>query len=240
MSWIAVGTVAVGAISSNVAANKASNAAESSARASKEASDAQILAGKEASTLLDPFQAAGQQGLEQSSFLTDPKAQFDFLQNNPLFQQIQAQNQQVTGDAQDALFKTAAARGRLSAGDTIQQVNQLGENSARNLLLSAQPLISNQKQSIGDLLNLGVNVAGNQGNLRTGQGASLAGGIIGQQNALNQGVQADINNVDAIASLVGGVLANQQRAPTGGQFNQIGGQSPTTVAPFNPLLQGGR
>jgi len=149
MAWVTVAVAAVGAVSSNVAANRAKGAANRTATAATEAADAQILAGQEASTLLDPFQVIGQQGLDQAGFLTDPNAQFDFLQNNPLFQQIQAQNQQVTGDAQDALFKTAAARGRLSAGDTIQQVNTLGENSARNLLLSAQPLISNQKQSIG-------------------------------------------------------------------------------------------
>lgn len=195
MSWIAVGVAAVGAVGSNVAANKASNAAKSTANAATEAADAQILAGQEASTLLDPFQAAGQQGLEQSGFLTDPKAQFDFLQSNPLFQLgLDNANQQTQ--------KSAASRGRLSAGDTLQQLSN-------NALLTAQPLIQGQKQSIGDLLNLGVNVAGNQGSLRTGQGASLAGGIVGQQNALNQGVQADINNVQSISGLIGGLLANQ-------------------------------
>lgn len=239
MTWGFVGAAAIGALGSNVAANKASNSAKSTSRAATDAADAQILAGQEASTLLDPFQAIGQQGIEQSGFLTDPKAQFDFLQNNPLFQQIQDQNRQVTGDAQTALFKTAAARGRLSAGDTIQQVNQLGENSARNLLLSAQPLIQQQKQSIGDLINTGVGVAGSQGNLRTGQGAAQAGGIVGGQNALNQGVQADINNTESIAALLSGLLANQQKTAPPQNFNQVGGQSPTNVAPFNPLLQGG-
>jgi len=210
MPW-AVAAAAVGAVGANVAANKADKASKRSADAAVDAADAQILAGQEASTLLDPFQRIGRQGIVRSGFLTDPDAQFDFLQSNPLFQQIQEQNQQVTGDAQEALFKTAAARGRLSAGDTIQQTANLGEQSARNLLLASQPLIADQKQSIGDLLNFGQATAVNQGNLRTGIGAAQAGGIVGAQNALNQGTQASINNVNSQAALLSGILANQQK-----------------------------
>ena len=102
------------------------------------AADAQVLGAQEASALFDPFKGIGQQGLEQTGFLTDPNAQFDFLQNNPLFQSILDQNNQVTANAQDNLFKSAAARGRLSAGDTLQQTQRLGEQSANNLLLSAR------------------------------------------------------------------------------------------------------
>ncbi len=226
MSWIAVGVAAVGAVGSNIAANKASNAAKSSANAATQAADAQILAGQDASTLLDPFQTIGQQGLDQAGFLTDPKAQFDFLQSNPLFQLgLDNANQQTQ--------KSAASRGRLSSGDTLQQLSN-------NALLVAQPLIAGQKQSIGDLINTGVGVAGSQGNLRTGQGAASAGGTIGSQNALNEGVQADINNTESIAALLSGLLANQNKTPPPqGNFNQVGGQSPSLVAPFNPLLQGG-
>ena len=153
------------------------------------AADAQVLGAQEASALFDPFKAIGEQGLEQAGFLTDAGAQFDFLQNNPLFQQVLAQNNQATDRAQGALLKSAAARGRLSAGDTLEQVNQLGEDSARNLLLSSTPLIQQQKQSIGDLLNFGLTTAGNQGNLRTGQAAAEAGGIVGQANARGDSAQ---------------------------------------------------
>jgi hypothetical protein len=229
MTWGFVGVAAVGALTGNIAANKASNAAKSTANSAKDAADAQILAGQEASTLLDPFQAIGQQGLDQSGFLTDPTAQFDFLQNNPLFQLgLDNANQQTQ--------KSAASRGRLSAGDTLQQLSN-------NALLVAQPLIAGQKQSIGDLINTGVGVAGSQGNLRTGQGAAEAGGIVGARNALNQGVQADINNINSLGALAGGLIPGlfgatpPPAAPN--NFSQIGGQSPSTVAPFNPLLQGG-
>ena len=151
--------------------------------AAESAADAQVLGAQEASALFDPFKGIGQQGLEQTGFLTDPNAQFDFLQNNPLFQSILDQNNQVTANAQDNLFKSAAARGRLSAGDTLQQTQRLGEQSANNLLQAASPLIQDQKNSIGDLLNFGLTTAGNQGNLRTGQAAAEAGGIVGSANA---------------------------------------------------------
>ena len=83
---------------------------------------------------LQPFQQVGEQGLGQAGFLTDPTAQFEFLQQNPLFQAALEQ-------AQTATMGQAAARGRLSAGDTLQQLSQ-------NVLTAAQPLISGQKQSI--------------------------------------------------------------------------------------------
>ncbi len=91
----------------------------------------------------------------------------------------------------------AAARGRLSAGDTLQQLNQ-------NALLTAMPLIQQQKQSIGDLLSIGQNAAlnqgniltgtaANQGNLLTGAAAAQAGGLIGAANARAQGAENALN-----------------------------------------------
>lgn len=164
------------------------------------AADSQVLGAQEASALFDPFKGLGQQGLGQANFLTDPNAQFEFLQNNPLFQQMLQQNQTATGNAQDALFKSAAANGRLSAGDTIQQTQQLGEQSANNLLLNAAPLIQGQKQSIGNLLNFGLTTAGNQGNLRTGQAAAEAGGIVGSANARGDSANNILNLAGGIAS----------------------------------------
>ena len=134
-------------------------------KAAGKAGDVQVEGAIEASQLLDPFKGIGEQGLDQANFLTDPNAQFDFLQNNPLFQMsLDNANQNTLG--------LAAARGRLSSGDTLQQLSN-------NTLLAAQPLIGQQKQSIGDLLNFGMSTASNQGNLRTGQAAAEAGGIIG-------------------------------------------------------------
>jgi len=149
------------------------------ARAAREAGDIQQEAAVGASALFDPFAPLGASGVEQAGFLTDPTAQFDFLQSNPLFQaSLDNANQQT--------LQSAAARGRLSSGDTLQQLSQ-------NTLLAASPLIQQQKQSIGDLLNIGTNVAGSQGNLLTGGAAAQAGGIVGAANARAQGTQNLLN-----------------------------------------------
>jgi hypothetical protein len=164
------------------------------ANAIKQGAQLNVEAGKEASALLDPFKQIGDMGLAQAGFLTDPQAQYDFLQNNPLFQAaLSAGQESLTG-----IEQAAAARGRLSAGDTLATLQDQG---MRNTLLAAQPLIAQQKASIGDLLNFGQSTAINQGNLRTGQAAAQAGGLIGAANARGQGAQ---NVID----LAGGVLGS--------------------------------
>lgn len=162
---------------------------KTAAKAATKAADVQVQAGKDASALLDPFASLGQTGIDQAGFLTDPQAQFDYLQNNPLFQlSLDNANTQTN--------QLAAARGRLSAGDTLQQLSN-------NTLLAAQPLITDQKNSINNLLNLGVNTASNQGNLTLGQGASLAGGIVGSENARSQGQQNLLDIGGKVAQVVG-------------------------------------
>ena len=177
------------------------DAAKRSANAAVSSGEIQQQAATDASALYDPFQQLGQSGLDQSSFLTDPNAQFDFLQNNPLFQM-------GLDNANEQTLKSAASRGRLSAGDTMQQLSQ-------NALLTASPLINQQKQSIGDLLTVGQNVAGNQGNLLTGGAASQAAGLVGGANARNQG---DANLGNMVFGLGGAALGTT----IGG--NTIGGK----------------
>ena len=159
------------------------------ARAAVKAGEEQALGAREASALFDPFQQIGQQGIAQAGFLTDPQAQFDFLQNNPLFQS-------ALDNANRQTSQLAAARGRLSAGDTMQQLSQ-------NTLLAASPLIQQQKASIADLLNIGQNVAGNQANLRTGESAALAGGLVGAANARSQGANNILKIIAEGASKAG-------------------------------------
>ncbi len=193
-------------------------------------------AGQQAGSLLDPFAEVGQQGLDQSGFLTDPQAQFDFLQSNPLFQL--ALDQANVGTQQ-----SAAAQGRLSAGDTLQQLSN-------NVLLSAQPLIAQQRQSIGGLIDLGRGVASEQGgilqntagnianirqgtatnvaNLQTGGAAAQAAGIVGAANA--RGARA--GNILGLAT--GGLSQAAGIAPTG---TAPGGQN--TGFDIAGLVQGG-
>lgn len=138
------------------------------------------VAGAQSQALLDPFSAVAQQGIDQAGFLTDPQAQFDFLQNNPLFQASLDNANRVTQ-------QSAASQGRLSAGDTALDLSN-------NFLLSAQPLIGQQQQSIRGLIDLGRGVASEQGgtirgtaadvaNLQTGGAAAQAAGTVGAANA---------------------------------------------------------
>ena len=174
---------------------------ESSAEeAARKAAGIQSDAGLAASAAYNPLLAASQSGVDNAGFLTDSTAQFDYLQSNPFFGMIQDQNQFATNQAQDALFKSAAAKGRLTAGDTLQQVQDLGTNSANNLMLSAYPLIEGQKSSIAGMIDLNNSILGNQGNLQTGAAAAEAGGVVGAANAKAQNQQ----NVMDIASLFGG------------------------------------
>ena len=156
---------------------------------------------EEAQGFLAPFGDVGVAGTEQAGFLTDPQAQFDFVKNNPLFQiGLDNANRQTS--------QLAAARCRLSSGDTLQQLNQ-------NALLTASPLIQQQKQSIGDLFSIGRNAAlnqgniltgtaANQGNLLTGAAAAQAGGLIGAENARVQGQENLFNLGGQLAGFLGG------------------------------------
>lgn len=218
-------------LTGKTAANAAIQGSEIQSAANIDAASQAGIAGTQAGALLDPFATVGQQGVEQAGFLTDPQAQFDFLQNNPLFQLgLDNANRQTS--------QLAAARGRLSAGDTLQQLNQ-------NALLTASPLIQQQKQSIGQLLGIGQNTAlnqaniiqgtaANQGNLLTGAAAAQAAGLTGAANARGAGA-ANILNLGA---QIGGLAFGGAPALAAGSL-PVGGQSPSLVPPFNPLSLGG-
>lgn len=188
-------------LTGKTAAKAAIKGGEIQSQAATGAAGDVLAAGQQAGALLDPFARVGQQGVDQASFLTDPQAQFDFLQSNPLFASaLENANRQTQ--------QSAAARGRLSSGDTLQQLSQ-------NTLLAASPLIQQQKQSIGDLLNLGLgtaqqqggilqNTAANRGNLLTGGAAAEAGGIVGAENARAAGLGNILNLGGKIAGFLGG------------------------------------
>lgn len=168
------------------AAEGATRAAETQAAAGREAIEAQIASAGRAQEFFQPFEGVSERGVEASQFLADPQAQFDFLQNNPLFN-LALEN------ANQRTLQSASAGRRLSFGDTLQQLSN-------NVLLSAQPLIDRQRQDVTNLLNFGTNVAGsranieqglgtNVSNLTTDIGASVAAGQVGAANAQAQGFQ---------------------------------------------------
>ena len=179
------------------------------------------VAGQSAISRFDPLAAVGQQGIEQAGFLGSPQEQFQFIQNNPLFQLgLDNLNEQT--------LKGAAARGRLSSGDTLQQLTQ-------NATLASQPLIDRQRQDILNLLGISQNVTGQQAgierqtaqdvaNLLTGGAAAQAAGVVGAQNA-RQGAMGNIFDLGTtIAGMPSGTFSNPFASPlatgttTGGSF----------------------
>ena len=120
----------------------------------------ELAARDQAMGFFQPFAGVAEQALGLSNFLVDPQARFDFLQNDPLFQESLNQANQAT-------LQQAAARGRISAGDTLADLS-------RNTMLSAQPLLDRQSAGIGQLLGLGQNIATAQANAALGVGSGLS------------------------------------------------------------------
>ena len=194
-------------ITGKTAAKAAVKAGDIQSQSGLDAAEQVNVAGESANNLLNPFALAAQGGVDNASFLTDSNEQFDFLQNNPLFKM-------GLDNANEQTLKMSAAQGRLSSGDTLQQLTN-------NSLLAASPLINNQKQSISDLLTMGQNTAANQGsilqntatnagNLATGAAASQAAGLVGAANAKSAGASNLMNLGGAFAgSKVGGGLIDK-------------------------------
>jgi hypothetical protein len=206
-----------GGVSQRLVQQEASRAGDLVQEGGRLAGEHVQFGGDRAIGLLNQFKQVGQQGVDQAGFLTDPQAQFDFLQNNPLFQLgLDNANRQTS--------QLAASRGRLSAGDTLTQLNN-------NALLTASPLIAQQKQSIGDLLNIGQNTALNQGNIF--QNIGLNRSNIVQNTAGNQGnilQSAAANRANIIqnsslnqANILQGTAANQGNLLTGAAAAEAAG-----------------
>lgn len=169
-------------------ADAATEGAEIQAKAGADAIAAAEEAAQRAQGFLDPFAAVGQRGVEESSLLANPQAQYDFLQNNPLYQSSLNLADRDTAAA-------AAAGGRLGAGDTLLDFQN-------NAIQSALPLLDRQRQDIGNLLNVGTGIAGSQANIETGLGATTGGLITDIGSARSAGVVGEANADSAAANNV--------------------------------------
>ncbi len=200
----------IGSITGSSARDAASSAARQQQAATTEAIATREAGAERAQEFIQPFGQVGQQGLEQASFLTDPQQQFEFLQNNPLFSLALEQ-------AETGTQKLAAARGRLSAGDTLEQLSQ-------NVLLSASPLIGEQKRSISGLLDFGRGIATQQAGIETGAAGSVAPL---QQDIGNIGAAEQIARANAKAAGTSNLIGLATLGATGG-FGGGGGGAVTT------------
>jgi len=189
----------VDSITGKSAADAAQNATNAQIQAGQDAIAEQRRASEQGLGFLQPFSELGQRAINESSFLANPQAQFDFLQNNPLFQ-LSLDN------ANQATNASAAARGRLSAGDTLQQLSN-------NVLLTSQPLIDRQRQDVNNLLNLGAGIATTQANTALGTGSNVSDLLTGIGNVQGSGIIAGQNArqgglLGQLGGLVGGSLLN--------------------------------
>lgn len=203
--WVAGAIVVGSVISSRSASRAAGRAVGAQQTAAERAIEEQRRASEQGLGFLEPFAAVGQRGVDESGFLADPQAQFDFLQDNPLFQ-LALEN------ANQSTLSSAASSGRLSAGDTLERLSN-------NVLLSSQPLIDRQRQDIFGLLNIGQGVATSQANTALGVGSNIsnlftdigavqAGGIVGSENARQQGIGGILQ-----ALIQSGILSGQTSTP---------------------------
>ena len=187
-------------------------------------------AGQTAMGLFDPLANVGARGIDLAGFLGDPQQQADSLQNNPLFQMGLTNLNENTN-------QTAAARRRLSSGDTLQQLTQ-------NAMLVGQPLIDRQRQDIMGMLGIGQNAIGQQAtigqntasnvaNMLTGGAAAQAAGVVGAQNARSGAMG---NTVDLAMMAMGapsGTFSNPFASATSAASSAPGtGNNPADYASF--------
>lgn len=189
-------------ITGQTQADAANRAAQQAEQAQREAI-ARTEAGKTAAlSRLEPFQQVGQRGIDESAFLASPAKQFEFIKNNPFFAEaVQNANRQTQN--------LAAARGRLSSGDTLEELTT-------NTFKQALPFIDRQRADINNLLGIGTGLARDQANIETGQ-ATQAGrfienigdiqsaGTIGAANARVEGTGNLLNLGGQIAGAFSGI-----------------------------------
>jgi len=195
----------IGALTGQDAADASQEAAKLQQQLGLEGIEEVRLAREQQRADLQPFTEFGAQNLPfAQEFLFDPQSQFDFLQSNPLFNlALENANRQTQ--------QSAAARGRLSAGDTLQQLSN-------NVLLAAQPLIGQQSQNIFNALQLGQSSAAGTGagalssgtqiaELNTQIGNALAAGGVGAAQAQQQGAQ---NLLSTGAGIAGAIFSDRR------------------------------
>lgn len=183
----------------------AESAAAAQVQSTRIATEEQRAAREQARADLAPFAEAGAGQLGSlTSLINDPNAQRDFVSNNPFFKSL-------ADDAQRRLFSNQAARGKIGSGGTSEAL----QNS---LLLLGNDLLGKNINQRFNLATLGSNAAAGQatatlgaGNniseLAVGSGNAQAAGIIGANNAAQQGR----SNMVSTGIAIGSIFASDRR-----------------------------
>lgn len=181
MSWIAVGVAGASLVSGVVGGNRAANQRE---RAAGNAINEQNVAYGQADEFLQPRAEQEQSAMEQVNRLlglSGESPDYSAFRASPGYQFQLDQGQQ-------AIERSAAARGGLQSGNTLAAVTQFGQGLAdttfRNYLSDVMQL---QNQGVDAArANLTTERASNIGNLLLGQGEARASGVETGVNAFNQ------------------------------------------------------
>ena len=129
------------------------------------------------------------------------------------------------GEGQKALERAAAARGGLISGGALKAATRYGQDAAsqeyQNAFNRYQTNRSNQLQPLGNLMASGQSAASNQGqaagqygtnvgNLITGAGNAMAGGVTGAGNAMAAGQLGFGNTINNALGTAVSSYQNQQ------------------------------
>ena len=203
------------------AARLQANAATEAARLQAQSTEQQIAAQQAAAAQqrqdLQPYAHFGQSFMDPTqaavanlqSLYTDPTS----IMQNPMFQAIQAQNQQD-------IMQNAAVRGRLGTGGTQQHLQDAALRTGFDVLNQERSAQLQNIAALQGLVGMGQNAAASQGagalqtganiantmqtgtanqaNLTTDAAAALAAGEIGQANAFSNAVGGVVGGIGTI------------------------------------------
>jgi len=203
MTWFAVAGAGASIVGSLISSSRAASASKSAARLQARTQEAALRFAQQQAGIarrdLAPFQQVGVEALPALQEILTPEGQASFLQDNPIFDAALRSFDRRTNAQQ-------AARGRFGAGDTAGELFE-------NFMVSGIPLLANQQDRLFEAARLGQNSAvgsaniaaglgGRGAGLITGQGDSLAAGIVGASNARAAGLEQAFS---AIPPLLGGI-----------------------------------
>lgn len=193
------GSAVVGGV---VASKSASKAADAQKDAAKTASNTELAMFEQNREDMQPWREAGETALGQLSAGTTAGGDFnrDFrladFQRDPGYQFRMDEGQQ-------ALERSAAARGGLFNGGTLKALTQYGQNFASNEYGSAynrfnadrdrrfnrlSSLAGTGQTATRDVANMGSQVASNVAGNQLAAGNARASGYVAQGNAINSGI----------------------------------------------------
>jgi len=201
-------------IDSFTGGSQAAKAATEAARIQSRSADQAIEFQRESRDLaredFQPFRQAGESTLPGlQDLVNDPNAQLDFVQNNPFFQSLSDQ-------ASNTLFANQAAKGKVGSGGTAAALQE-------NLLRLGTDLVNQNVNQRFNLASLGSNAAAGQatatqqaGNNISGltlqQGNANAAGVIGANNAIQQGRMGLLKAGGAVGGQIAGALSQGSSA----------------------------